>query len=63
MRLANAIAVVALTTCTALAAHADDAIRTGKWEFSAQVQVPNMPKLPPGVTLPPGVNIGAGGST
>src|SRR5262249_33343159 len=25
------------------------------------VQVPNMPKLPPGVQLPPGVNIGAGG--
>jgi len=41
-------------------AFADDAIRAGKWEFSAQIQVPNMPKLPPGVTLP-GVNVGPGG--
>src|ERR1700727_3723903 len=54
------IAAVAIGSASA-AVYADDAIRTGKWEFSAQVQVPNMPKLPPGVTLPPGINIGAGG--
>lgn len=44
-----------------ISAYAADGIKAGKWEFSAQVQVPNMPKLPPGVQLPPGVNIGAGG--
>src|ERR1700753_362777 len=42
-------------------AYAADAIKAGKWEFSAQIQLPNMPKLPPGVQLPPGVNIGTGG--
>jgi hypothetical protein len=58
MKLASAIALVALTAGSAYAA---DGIKTGKWEFSAQVQVPNMPKLPPGVALPPGVNVGPGG--
>ena len=42
-------------------AYAADAIKAGKWEFTAQVQLPKMPKLPPGVQLPPGVNIGPGG--
>jgi hypothetical protein len=58
MKLASAIVLVALAAGPASAA---DAIKAGKWEFAAQVQVPNMPKLPPGVTLPPGVNIGPGG--
>jgi hypothetical protein len=43
---------------TAAATHAADAIRTGKWEFAAQVQLPH---LPPGVALPPGLKIGPGG--
>ena len=50
-----------LTALAAGSAYAADGIKAGKWEFSAQVQVPNMPKLPPGIQLPPGVNIGAGG--
>jgi hypothetical protein len=58
MKLASAIV---LTVLAAGSAYADDAIKAGKWEFSAQVQMPNMPKLPPGVQLPPGVNIGSGG--
>lgn len=58
MRFANAAVLALLATGTAQAA---DMIKAGKWEFSAQVQVPNMPKLPSGVRLPPGVNIGAGG--
>jgi hypothetical protein len=61
MRLASAIVLAVVAAGAAGTALADDAIRTGKWEFSAQVQLPNMPKLPPGVVLPPGVNIGAGG--
>ncbi|HML09957.1 MAG TPA: DUF3617 family protein [Stellaceae bacterium] len=58
MRWRSAVVLAALA---AGSAYADDAIKAGKWEFSAQVQMPNMPKLPPGVQLPPGVNIGAGG--
>ena len=58
MRLASGIMLAALAIGPAQAA---DGIKAGTWEFSAQVQVPNMPKLPPGVTLPPGVNIGPGG--
>jgi hypothetical protein len=58
MRTASAVVLVALAIGTAQAA---DAIKTGKWEFSAQVQLPNNIKLPPGVQLPPGVNIGARG--
>ena len=58
MKLASVIVVAAFAIGSAQAA---DGVKVGKWEFSAQVQVPNMPKLPPGVTLPPGVNIGPGG--
>jgi hypothetical protein len=58
MRLASAIVLTALAVGSA---HAADGIKAGKWAFSAQVQVPNMPKLPPGITLPPGVNIGPNG--
>src|SRR5258708_3257920 len=58
MRLVGAIVLAALAAGSANAA---DGIKAGKWEFSAQVQMPNMPKIPPGVTLPPGVSIGAGG--
>ena len=58
MRFASMALLAALVAGSAQAA---DMIKAGKWEFSAQVQVPNMPKLPPGVQLPRGVNIGAGG--
>lgn len=58
MRFAGAIF---LATLAAGSAQAADMIKAGKWEFSAQVQMPNIPKLPPGVQLPPGVSIGAGG--
>jgi hypothetical protein len=58
MRFASVVFLAALVAGSAQAA---DMIKAGKWEFSAQIQVPNMPKLPPGVQLPPGVNIGAGG--
>ena len=51
MKLASVIVLAALAVGSA---HAADAIRVGKWEFSAQVQVPNMPKLPPGVNIGPG---------
>lgn len=58
MKLASAMALAVLVAGPAYAA---DGIKAGKWEFSAQVQVPNMPKLPPGVHLPPGIKIGPGG--
>lgn len=58
MKLASAMV---LTILAAGSAHAADGIKAGKWEFAAQVQMPNMPKLPPGVQLPPGINIGKGG--
>lgn len=57
----RAVAIaLGLAALAAASAHAADAIKAGKWEFSAQVQIPNMPKLPPGVQLPPGINIGRG---
>jgi hypothetical protein len=55
------MAIVLAVGSAAGSAYAADAIKPGKWEFTAQVQLPKMPKLPPGVQLPPGVNIGAGG--
>ncbi|MFZ2007275.1 MAG: DUF3617 family protein [Stellaceae bacterium] len=58
MKLASAMLLAVLAAGTANAA---DGIKAGKWEFSAQMQVPNMPKLPPGVQLPPGINIGPKG--
>jgi hypothetical protein len=58
LRFASAILLAALAAGSAYAA---DGIKAGKWEFSAQVQMLNMPKLPPGVKLPPGINIGPGG--
>lgn len=58
MKFASAILLVVLAAGAAFAA---DGIKAGKWQFSAQVQVPNMPKLPPGVQLPRGINIGPGG--
>jgi len=61
MRLAGSLLAAALAVGAVASAHAADAIRPGKWEFAAQVQVPNLPKLPPGVTLPPGINVGPGG--
>ncbi|HYM72005.1 MAG TPA: DUF3617 family protein [Stellaceae bacterium] len=58
MKFAGAVLVAVMAAGTA---HAADAIRAGKWEFSAQVQLPHMPKLPPGVTLPRGIGIGPHG--
>lgn len=58
MKWARALAMAALAVAPAYAA---DGIKAGKWEFSAEVQMPNMPKLPPGVQLPPGINIGPKG--
>jgi hypothetical protein len=39
-------------------AHAADAIKPGRWEFTARMQ---MPAMPPGMSLPPGVSAPAGG--
>ena len=39
-------------------AYAADAIKPGRWEFTARMQ---MPPMPPGVSLPPGVSAPAGG--
>ena len=58
MKFVSALLAVAVA---AGAAHGAEAIRAGKWEISAQVQVPNIPKLPPGIILPPGISMGAGG--
>ncbi len=43
------------------AAHAAEAVKSGEWEFNAQLQGAAMPQLPPGVTLPPGTELGSGG--
>ena len=45
----------------AASAFAAEGFKPGKWEFSVQIQMPNMPQLPPGVTLPPGMHISPGG--
>jgi Protein of unknown function (DUF3617) len=58
MRLAS---VIVLAAFAAGSAHAADGVKAGKWEFSAEIQVPKMPKLPPGVTLPSGVQFHSGG--
>jgi len=58
LRFASAILLAAVAAGSAYAA---DGIKAGKWEFSAQVQMLNMPKLPLGVKLPPGIKIGPGG--
>jgi hypothetical protein len=58
------LSVFALALVAAGAARADDAIKAGKWEYTAQVQMPNMPnmpKLPPGVQLPPNLQMGPNG--
>jgi hypothetical protein len=60
MRIAG-LAIAFAVGVAAGAALAGDQIKAGKWEFNVTVQVPNMPKLPPGVQLPPGVHVGAGG--
>lgn len=59
MRVAGALVLAAFMMMGP--AYAADGIKAGKWEFSAEIQVPKMPKLPPGITLPPNINIGPGG--
>lgn len=47
------------------AAGAADAIREGKWEFTSEMQMegmPQMPALPPGVTLPAGISVSTRGN-
>jgi hypothetical protein len=58
---AVAVLAVAIAPAAPPPAQGAEAIRAGKWEFATQVQVSNLPKLPPGVKLPPGINIGPGG--
>jgi hypothetical protein len=60
MKLLSAVAV-ALALLAASSAWADEAIKAGKWEYTAQLALPNMPKLPPGVTLPPNIQAGPNG--
>ena len=55
------VSALLLAVCAAATALAADGIKAGKWEYSAQIQMPNMPKLPPGVQLPPGVSMNGGG--
>lgn len=38
-----------------------DTVKPGQWEFTSQMQMPGMPKLPPGVQLPPNVQMQQGG--
>ncbi len=57
--------VLSLLLGAAGAAQAADEIRPGKWEFTTQTQMPNMPpmpQMPPGMSLPPGMSMGAGGA-
>ena len=36
-------------------------VKPGQWEFTSQMQMPGVPKLPPGVQLPPNVQMQQGG--
>jgi hypothetical protein len=38
-----------------------DTVKPGQWEFTSQMQMPGMPKLPPGTQLPPNVQLQQGG--
>jgi hypothetical protein len=58
MKFVGALLVVAAAAGVAQAA---DGVRAGKWEFSMQMQLPNMAKLPPGAHLPPGISMGPNG--
>lgn len=60
------LALTALLVTAALwqgsaAAQTAQGIKPGRWEFTSQMQMPNMPQLPPGTQLPPGVQMPAGG--
>lgn len=62
MKLAPLAGALLLAAGSALPpAHAADAIKPGKWEFTARLQNAVPPKLPEGVKLPPGVKLPAGG--
>ncbi len=61
---AGALLMLALPAAMAVTdAQAADAIKGGRWEFTSQMQMamPQMPKLPPGVSLPPGMALKPGG--
>lgn len=56
----------AVVLCCAGAAGAADSIREGKWEFTTEMEVagmPKMPELPPGVKLPEGMTMSTKGNT
>ena len=38
-----------------------DTVKPGQWEFTSQMEMPGMPKPPPGVQLPPNVQMQQGG--
>jgi hypothetical protein len=57
--LAAAISVAFAIGCTA--AQAADAVKSGKWEFTSQVQMPAMPQPPAGASPPAGAQPGTGG--
>jgi len=59
-RAIGAMLIAAFFLTIGEAAQAADAIKAGNWEFTMVMQVPNLPKLPPGVALP-GIQIGPGG--
>ncbi|MFZ5776395.1 MAG: DUF3617 domain-containing protein [Thermodesulfobacteriota bacterium] len=47
-------------------ASADETLKEGKWEFTTEVQMPGMakmPELPAGVKLPPGMSMSSKGNT
>jgi len=58
-------AYIALSTVVAIimaaAATAQTTVKPGRWEFTAQLQMPSTPQLPPGVSLPAGVQAQPGG--
>ena len=48
------------------AAAGADGIREGRWEFTSEIQMegmPKMPALPPGVKLPPGMSVSPRGNS
>jgi Protein of unknown function (DUF3617) len=60
--LAGMLALAAgLAAAPMASAHAQNAVKAGRWEFTSQLQTPAMPQLPPGASLPPGMQTQPGG--